>query len=78
MPLRTNRPTLFVASLLALVSTSSMAHAAQNSSFATRPRLVVAISIDQFRADTLTRFTERFLPAREGRKLGGFRFLMEP
>jgi predicted AlkP superfamily pyrophosphatase or phosphodiesterase len=50
------------------------------------PRLVVVISIDQFRADYLTRFADLWLPA-EGvagapgqetpGKLGGFRYLME-
>jgi predicted AlkP superfamily pyrophosphatase or phosphodiesterase len=46
------------------------------------PRLVVVISIDQFRADYLTRFADLYLPAggdgdaRHGR-VGGFRYLME-
>lgn len=37
-----------------------------------RPRLVVVISIDQFRADYLTRFADLYLPPDRGR---GFRFL---
>lgn len=42
------------------------------------PRLVVLISIDQFRADYLTRFRDLFLPAKLNKKdPGGFRFLME-
>jgi predicted AlkP superfamily pyrophosphatase or phosphodiesterase len=43
-----------------------------------KPKLVVMIVIDQFRADYLTRFQSRFLPAKnkEGRP-GGFRYLME-
>jgi len=50
------------------------------------PRLVVVISIDQFRGDYLTRFADLWLPAvgvagapgREERgKVGGFRYLME-
>lgn len=50
------------------------------------PRLVVVISIDQFRADYLTRFADLWLPAvgvagEPGQevpgKVGGFRYLME-
>jgi hypothetical protein len=42
------------------------------------PRLVVAISIDQFRADYLTRFSDLFLPALGANgNVGGFRYLME-
>jgi predicted AlkP superfamily pyrophosphatase or phosphodiesterase len=37
------------------------------------PKLVVVLVIDQFRADNLTRFEKRFLPA----KGGGFRYLTE-
>src|SRR5438552_2253080 len=51
--------------------TSDLAHAAD------RPRLVVLISIDQGRADYLTRFEDLFLPARNGKGVGGFRYLME-
>jgi predicted AlkP superfamily pyrophosphatase or phosphodiesterase len=41
-----------------------------------RPRLAIVISIDQFRADLLTRNVDLFLPARNGKKVGGFRYLM--
>ncbi len=50
------------------------------------PRLVVVISIDQFRADYLTRFADLWLPAvgvagvpgqETPGKVGGFRYLME-
>jgi predicted AlkP superfamily pyrophosphatase or phosphodiesterase len=50
------------------------------------PRLVVVISIDQFRGDYLTRFADLFLPAGTAGKagtagnvgkVGGFRYLME-
>ncbi len=41
------------------------------------PKLVVLISIDQFRGDYVERFNSYFLPARSGGKLGGFRYLME-
>ncbi len=46
-------------------------------SFRARPRLVVVVSIDQFRADFLTRHHSRFLPKRDAKGEGGFRFLME-
>lgn len=42
-----------------------------------KPRLVVLISIDQFRGDYIRRFTSDFLPAKTGSKVGGFRWLME-
>jgi hypothetical protein len=42
-----------------------------------RPRLVVLISIDQFRADYIPRFRELYLPARTGNEVGGFRFLQD-
>lgn len=43
----------------------------------TKPRLVVLISIDQFRADYQTRFQDLFLPAAGKGGVGGFRYLME-
>ena len=43
-----------------------------------KPRLVVLLSIDQFRADYLTRYGDLFLPAGEkGKKPGGFQQLMK-
>ncbi|HEY3569317.1 MAG TPA: alkaline phosphatase family protein [Thermoanaerobaculia bacterium] len=42
-----------------------------------KPRLVVLISIDQFRADYLARFSDLFLPAEGPQGVGGFRWLME-
>lgn len=41
-----------------------------------RPRLVVVIVIDQFRADYLDRFYDHFLPDAPG-KPGGFRYLLD-
>lgn len=41
-----------------------------------RPKLYVVLVIDQFRADYLTRFEKRFLPAQKAEKLGGFQYLM--
>jgi hypothetical protein len=42
-----------------------------------RPRLVVLISIDQFRADYLERFQDLFLPPGGPGSAGGFRYLVE-
>lgn len=50
---------------------------AKSPSATERPRLVVVISIDQFRADYLTRFSDLYLPPGDLRKPGGFRWLME-
>lgn len=41
-----------------------------------RPKLVVMLVIDQFRADYLTRFQSRFLPAKKDQEIGGFQYLM--
>ncbi len=64
-------------SLLCSVVLSGFAHAAQPP-IPSRPKLVVMLVIDQFRADYLTRFATRFEAAtgKEGR-VGGFRYLME-
>lgn len=45
------------------------------SSEAIRPRLVVLISIDQCRADYISRFSDLYLPPGRGRMVGGFRYL---
>lgn len=43
-----------------------------------KPKLVVLIMVDQFRADYLERFSENFLPARDaGGQPGGFLFLAQ-
>src|SRR5579872_5444889 len=42
-----------------------------------KPRLVVLISIDQFRSDYLTRFADLYRPAEGKDGVGGFRYLME-
>jgi len=54
-----------------------LAFAAAASAAPERPRLVVLISIDQFRADYLTRFYDLFAPAGTPEKPGGFRYLLE-
>lgn len=43
----------------------------------TPPKLVVLLVIDQFRADYLTRFQSRFLPAKGKNGVGGFNTLIE-
>lgn len=45
--------------------------------YETKPKLVVLLVIDQFRADYLTRYSSRFIPAMSKGKLGGFRYLLE-
>jgi hypothetical protein len=57
--------------LVLLGATTALAPEAADSGFAgrltqgKRPALTVVISIDQFRADYLTRFADLFLPARQ-------------
>jgi predicted AlkP superfamily pyrophosphatase or phosphodiesterase len=63
--------------LALLLAGASGAVAKSSSSVTDRPQLVVLISIDQFRADYLTRFSDLYLPPGDNRKPGGFRFLME-
>jgi hypothetical protein len=41
------------------------------------PKLIVAVVVDQFRADVLSRLEGRFLPAESGGKVGGLRYLMD-
>ncbi|MBL8061307.1 MAG: alkaline phosphatase family protein [Chthonomonas sp.] len=44
---------------------------------ALRPKLVVVISIDQFRGDYTTRFADHYLPAQSGKTVGGFNYLTQ-
>ena len=69
--------------LVLLGATAALAAEAADSGFAERltqgkrPALTVVISIDQFRADYLTRFADLFLPARQSSgSIGGFRYLI--
>ncbi len=67
---------LFIAAYfcVAILSCTS----AKTPDYPPRPRLMVMIVLDQFRADYLTRYKDRFLPARaSGGEVGGFRYLME-
>lgn len=43
----------------------------------TAPKLVLMISIDQGRADYIDRFSDLYLPPKQGKTLGGFRWLSE-
>jgi len=66
-----------LASLLAFTP-ALQAATPPKSSFSTRPRLIVSLVIDQFRADTLARFQDRLLPVRKPNGApGGLRYLME-
>ncbi|MBC7712452.1 MAG: alkaline phosphatase family protein, partial [Rhizobacter sp.] len=57
-----------------LATTSFIAH---GQSFEKKPKLVVLLVIDQFRADYLTRFQDRFLPAKNSSgAVGGFKYLI--
>lgn len=42
-----------------------------------RPRLVVVLSVDQFRQDYVARFAEHYLPAKRGSTVGGLNWLSE-
>lgn len=68
---------ILVAVGAALVSFPAAAEAARARPAEARPRLVVVVSVDQCRADYLTRFADHFLPARQGKSVGGFRYLLE-
>ena len=61
--------------LALLLIASPYARAAE---YPTRPKLVLTIVVDQFRADYLTRFAPRFLPAKQkDGSVGGYRYLMD-
>ncbi|MBS1962800.1 MAG: alkaline phosphatase family protein [Bdellovibrionales bacterium] len=61
--------------LFALVS--SPIYAASREIIPQRPKLVVLLVIDQFRADYLMRFASRFLPAKGPKGYGGFHTLID-
>lgn len=65
---------LWISLCISFVSTSFAA----TSSPKAKPKLVVVLSIDQFRADYLTRFENLFLPPiQQSGRPGGFRFLLD-
>jgi predicted AlkP superfamily pyrophosphatase or phosphodiesterase len=63
---------LAATAVLGLVTASSGQGARERTP---RPRLVVLVSIDQCRADYMTRYDDLFLPARSGKTPGGFKYL---
>jgi len=65
-------PLLLVLAVLAPLSTAPRGAAA---AAPRAPRLVVVISVDQLRADYLTRFADLYLPPGTPRAPGGFRYL---
>jgi predicted AlkP superfamily pyrophosphatase or phosphodiesterase len=76
MPMtRSPRVAAFVCLLQAMATAAAWAAAVGTAG--PPPRLVVVLSIDQFRGDYLTRFADLFLPAATAGKVGGFRYLME-
>jgi predicted AlkP superfamily pyrophosphatase or phosphodiesterase len=67
---------ILVFTFLVLIS-SSQAYCSVGGLALKKPKLIVVLIIDQFRADYLTRFKERFLPANnKAGSLGGFNYLM--
>ncbi len=66
-----------VASIAVSVGASAVV-SAETSALPSRPKLVVLLVIDQFRADYLSRFESRFLPSLgKNGELGGFRYLIQ-
>jgi hypothetical protein len=63
--------------ILALLSLASLPFVVIRLDAQDRPRLVVVISIDQFRPDLLARLRDHLLPASSDGRVGGFRYLME-
>lgn len=69
------RKLLAALTLLALFCASAWSAPISNADFQKKPRLVVVLVVDQMRADYLTRFSPRFLPAQKGETVGGFEYL---
>lgn len=67
-----------VASLVLIASIASGAapRAWAAPAYPNRPKLVLLVVFDQFRADYLTRFRSRLMPAMQGGQIGGFQYLM--
>lgn len=63
----------FALSFAGLSSGASISH----EHYQKKPKLVVILVIDQFRADYLTRFQKRFVKPGQNGQPGGFNFLME-
>ncbi|MBC7465413.1 MAG: alkaline phosphatase family protein [Bdellovibrio sp.] len=67
----------FFTLLCATLFISELVHAKLTlTQFQSPPKLVVVIVIDQFRADYLTRFKDKFIKPKTKGEIGGFQFLM--
>ncbi len=66
--------TVFLIALLNLIPSHS--GPLRPTTFLQKPKLIVVLVIDQFRADYLPRLNNQFLPAQSKNQLGGFNYLM--
>lgn len=66
----------FLIKLVLLSFLSNFCWALSLIEFQKKPKLVILIVIDQFRADYLTRFEKDFVAAKKNNVIGGFKFLM--
>lgn len=71
------RPFILTGAIVISLLGSTFAQAMDLGAFLRRPKIVVVIVIDQFRADYLTRYEAKFLPAGSDAEPGGFRYLLE-
>jgi predicted AlkP superfamily pyrophosphatase or phosphodiesterase len=62
---------------LVVLLQSSQGHAMSFDQYKQRPKLVVVLVIDQFRADFLRRFEKTFMQAKNKTEYGGFNYLMK-
>lgn len=62
-------------SLLLFIFLASASHALTLEKFSKKPKLVVLLVIDQFRADYLTKYQKEFIPTGKS-EVGGFNYLM--
>jgi predicted AlkP superfamily pyrophosphatase or phosphodiesterase len=60
-----------------IIFSFTASHALTIEKFNKRPKLVVVLVIDQFRADYLTKYQKEFLPALNKNEVGGFNYLMK-
>lgn len=63
---------LFILSTLILNNANSLTL----DQYKQRPKLVLVLVIDQFRADFLRKFEKSFIPANNKNEVGGFNYLM--
>jgi predicted AlkP superfamily pyrophosphatase or phosphodiesterase len=62
--------------LFMFVVSASFSHALNFLKYTKKPKLIVVLVIDQFRADYLSRFQKEFVPATNKNEVGGFNYLM--